>query len=80
MFIPKQTKLASALLGIAVALCATSSQAQDAARPDLGGVWTNASLTSLTRPNGIEALVLDQAISMPTHRLMRPLELRPRAA
>jgi len=63
MFIPKQTKLAAALLGLAVALCATSSQAQDAARPDLGGVWTNASLTSLTRPNGIEALVVSEEVA-----------------
>jgi len=32
--------------------------AKDAERPELTGVWTNASLTSLTRPRGVTKLVL----------------------
>lgn len=32
--------------------------AQDTARPDLEGVWSHASLTSLTRPNDVESLAV----------------------
>jgi hypothetical protein len=32
-----------------------------AARPDLTGTWTNASLTELSRPRGVAALVVDEA-------------------
>ena len=32
--------------------------AQNAARPDLEGIWTNASLTNLSRPRGVESLVV----------------------
>lgn len=33
-------------------------QAQEAARPDLEGIWTNASLTNLRRPSGVTSLVV----------------------
>ncbi|MFT4672445.1 MAG: hypothetical protein ACI945_001788 [Pseudohongiellaceae bacterium] len=32
--------------------------AQNSERPDLGGIWTNASLTKLSRPNGVESLIV----------------------
>ena len=32
--------------------------AQDAERPDLQGIWTNASLTKLTRPSGVDSLIV----------------------
>ena len=36
----------------------STTQAQNTARPDLGGVWSNASLTNLTRRDGAETLVV----------------------
>jgi hypothetical protein len=39
-------------------LACSAVLAQDTARPDLGGVWSNASLTSLTRMSGVESLVV----------------------
>ena len=58
MLMPKRTKLAAALLGLSLGLIATGGQAQDATRPELSGVWTNMSLTNLTRPSGVEDLVV----------------------
>ena len=43
------------LLGISVVVPAAG---QDAAKPDIDGIWTNASLTSLNRPEGVESLVV----------------------
>tara|TARA_B110000444_G_C18834101_1_gene594955 strand:+ start:347 stop:1378 length:1032 start_codon:yes stop_codon:yes gene_type:complete len=37
---------------------ANSAQAQNSARPDLEGIWTNASLTRLSRPAGFETLIV----------------------
>ncbi|HDZ08172.1 hypothetical protein [Pseudohongiella sp.] len=45
------------LLGLSLAMASTLS-AQDAERPDLSGLWTNASLTSLNRPQGVDQLVV----------------------
>lgn len=45
------------LLGLSLAMASTLS-AQDADRPDLSGLWTNASLTSLNRPQGVDKLVV----------------------
>ncbi len=46
----------------AVLLCTTlacsSALGQNAMRPDLEGVWSNASLTNLTRRSGVESLVV----------------------
>lgn len=48
----------SALLGLSISLASSMSVAQGAGIPDLEGVWTNASLTGLTRPRGVEKLVV----------------------
>lgn len=47
----------SALL-VGASLSALSAQAQDSERPDLEGIWTNASLTNLTRPRGVDSLIV----------------------
>ena len=50
-----------ALIGsllLCTVLACSGAQAQNTARPDLGGVWTNASLTNLTRRSGVESLVV----------------------
>ncbi len=39
-------------------ICASPGFAQEVARPDLQGTWTNASLTNLNRPEGVELLVV----------------------
>ena len=54
-----------ALAAAAAALSATAQSSYEAPRtasgkPDLQGVWSNASLTNLTRPPGVEALVVDE--------------------
>ncbi len=56
----KLTKLtlSSVMAGISMALLAPVSVAQDEAIPQLGGTWTNASRTGLTRPRGVETLVV----------------------
>lgn len=51
----------SALLGVAIGITASVSIAQSADIPDLEGVWTNASLTGLTRPRGVEKLLVTPA-------------------
>lgn len=63
MFHATQTTLRSALLTLPLALCVANSAAQEAVRPDLSGVWTNASLTSLSRPNGVESLVVSEEVA-----------------
>ena len=50
------TRIASLLL--CTALACSGVQAQNTARPDLEGVWSNASLTNLTRRSGVESLVV----------------------
>ncbi|MDA1371529.1 MAG: hypothetical protein O2971_12320 [Proteobacteria bacterium] len=49
-------RIASLLL--CTSLACSGAQAQGTARPDLEGVWSNASLTNLTRRSGIETLVV----------------------
>jgi hypothetical protein len=46
------------LLGLSLAFTSTASLAQSGARPDLSGIWTNASLTNLTRPTGVDKLIV----------------------
>jgi hypothetical protein len=53
--------IASALLGLSFSIAANLGLAQDSARPELSGVWTNASRTGLTRPRGVEQLVVTAA-------------------
>ncbi|NKB33278.1 MAG: hypothetical protein GKR91_09280 [Pseudomonadales bacterium] len=54
------------------AFACSFAQAQSTARPELGGVWSNASLTNLTRRPGMESLVVSAqeastiAASLPT--------------
>lgn len=48
----------SGLLLLCAILAASPTQAQNSARPNLEGIWTNASLTSLNRPEGVNALVV----------------------
>lgn len=54
----KPLKLTSTLMGLTLSVLSTAVLAQDAARPDLTGTWTNASLTGLTRPRGVDKLVV----------------------
>lgn len=51
-------KMTMSTLLVCAGLTALTAQAQDSARPDLQGIWTNASLTNLTRPSGVESLVV----------------------
>ena len=43
---------------LCASLLALPAEAQDRARPNLEGIWTNASLTKLSRPSGVETLVV----------------------
>ncbi|HJO11211.1 MAG: hypothetical protein QGG67_14040 [Gammaproteobacteria bacterium] len=43
---------------VCTALACSGAVAQKAGRPDLEGIYTNASLTNLTRPRGVETLVV----------------------
>ncbi len=52
----KQLTIVPALIGISLA--GAAALAQDAGRPDLEGVWTNASRTPLERPRGIDRLAV----------------------
>ena len=54
----KPLTVTSALLGLSLFILSTSSMAQDSARPELSGIWTNASRTGLIRPRGVEPLVV----------------------
>lgn len=57
IFLLKPTARIGSLL-ICTALACSSALAQTAERPDLQGIWTNASLTNLTRPRGVDSLVV----------------------
>ena len=46
------------LAGLSLAIASTSSVAQSTERPDLNGLYTNASLTNLQRPQGVDTLVV----------------------
>ncbi len=53
-----QLTVTSTILGLSLSIASAMSVAQSAERPELNGIWTNASLTSLTRPRGVEKLVV----------------------
>jgi len=56
-FLPKHsTGFTTLLLGSALFTC--TAFAQTPTRPDLEGIWTNASLTGLQRPRGVDSLVV----------------------
>ncbi|NKB35515.1 MAG: hypothetical protein GKR91_20635 [Pseudomonadales bacterium] len=44
-------------LGLALSVSSTGSMAQSADKPELSGIWSNASRTGLTRPRGLELVV-----------------------
>ena len=51
-------------IGATVTLCSviySSAIAQNPERPDLEGIWTNASLTKLSRPEGVDSLIVSAA-------------------
>jgi hypothetical protein len=53
----KHTARIGSLL-VCTMLACSAALAQKAERPDLQGIWTNASLTSLSRPRGVDSLVV----------------------
>ncbi|MGI9250499.1 MAG: hypothetical protein ACR2PR_04805 [Pseudohongiellaceae bacterium] len=59
-------KVIAGLLLLSLSLLSTAGLAQSSERPDLSGTWTNASRTGLTRPDGVETLVVsaEQAQAM----------------
>ncbi|MBT3530200.1 MAG: hypothetical protein HOF74_15150 [Gammaproteobacteria bacterium] len=57
LFLLKNTARIGSLVAC-VALVSSPAMAQNAERPDLQGVWTNASLTSLNRRDGVGTLVV----------------------
>jgi hypothetical protein len=56
-FLLKHTTRIGSLL-ICTTLACSGALAQNAERPDLQGIWTNASLTSLSRPRDVDSLVV----------------------
>ena len=61
--LPKHPARIGSLL-LCTALACSGALAQNTARPDLGGVWTNASLTNLTRRSGGESLVVSAEVAL----------------
>lgn len=54
----KKLALAGAIMGLGLWMAPMGAMAQDAGIPDLTGTWTNASRTGLSRPQGVEDLVV----------------------
>lgn len=48
----------SSIAGLTLAIASTLAAAQSAERPNLEGLWTNASLTNLQRPQGVDKLIV----------------------
>ncbi len=46
------------IFGITLAFGCAAALSQTSERPELGGIWTNAALTRLTRPAGVDQLVV----------------------
>ena len=57
MSLSKSLTVSIAVAGLAFTVASTSSVAQSADRPQLSGIWSNASRTSLTRSRGVELVV-----------------------
>lgn len=55
--------LSAVIAGISLSLHAPASIAQSDEIPQLGGIWTNASRTGLTRPRGIDTLVVSGEVA-----------------
>jgi hypothetical protein len=62
---PFTTKLSitSIILGLSLSTIAPITLAQQSQKPELSGIWTNASRTGLTRPRGIEQLVVSAEVA-----------------
>ncbi|MDO9520314.1 MAG: hypothetical protein Q7L19_08895 [Pseudohongiella sp.] len=58
MFNARALLYTSTSMALSLAIASTSGWAQVSERPDLGGVWTNAALTRLTRPANVDSLVV----------------------
>ena len=58
MFIRNSVTRLTTLAGAMLVLAAGAASAQDAERPELTGTWSNKSLTGLTRPQGVDKLVV----------------------
>ena len=56
---PLSSRYTLSLLALALSAATPLAQAQTS-RPDLEGLWTNASLTNLTRPRGVDKLVVTE--------------------
>lgn len=52
------SRIIMASVSVALGLTSAATIAQSATIPDLEGTWTNASLTGLTRPKGVDKLVV----------------------
>ncbi len=59
----KPLTISALLMGISFPFLSNIGFAQSTERPDLEGVWTNASRTPLTRPRGIEGLVASPQVA-----------------
>ena len=53
----KHTARIGSLL-VCTTLACSAALSQNTDRPDLEGIWTNASLTKLSRPRGVDSLVV----------------------
>jgi hypothetical protein len=60
---PILRKITSALLGLSLSALPVLVLAQSSARPDLTGIWSNASLTGMTRTRGVEELVVTREVA-----------------
>lgn len=49
------------IVALSITLSSASGWAQQDARPELGGIWTNAALTRLTRPATVDQLIVTAA-------------------
>jgi hypothetical protein len=58
MKMPQKLAAGFVLASLSLAMASTSSVAQSTQRPNLNGLWTNASLTNLQRPQGVDKLVV----------------------
>ncbi len=55
--------ITSIFLGLSLFFLSTFSLAQNTERPELSGIWTNASRTGLTRPGGVDQLVVSAEVA-----------------
>lgn len=60
MLKPDKVAINAALLCLSLILFSPLSTAQNLQKPELNGIWTNASRTGLSRPQGVEDLVVSK--------------------